>query len=511
MGKGMLRTPKKIIVLLVLLPVALFSLSIPILERQYSLYLLNHKMDEVSQFLDTRSTALNDMMLQQAEQLRFDCSDDDMSLMRNPNYYNKFVRIIGIIGADGKTCSTVGMSLVESELEGVRIPATGFYMSTTPEYEHSESELLVSYRHNGNTVYWVLYGGWGQDILKTPCLDCFFMTFKFLDSSLEHMKIKRGDPDIAKQASRISIAIQSSDTQIISQITLSAGDKLHHYALRQLIIWGIPLSLILGIMIGIGYFMLRNYRNSIEGLIEVAIRDNEFVPFYQPIVDSRDGRIVGFEVLLRWQRGNEWVAPSQFIQVAETTGLIIPITEQLLKKVLGDMTRMNMEQWVSINLVAEHVETEILFNLLERLNWPRPRQIQFEITERVPIKNLHFADAMIQRLTQHGYQFKIDDFGTGYGGFSYLQKLQIDSIKIDKMFIDTIETTDVKRNILDSIIASARETDIEVIAEGVETQKQVEYLTQRGVYLIQGFVYFKPMPLAQVLQHLKSPIGSESA
>ncbi|WP_244248698.1 EAL domain-containing protein, partial [Vibrio fluvialis] len=112
---------------------------------------------------------------------------------------------------------------------------------------------------------------------------------------------------------------------------------------------------------------------------------------------------------------------------------------------------------------------------------------------------------------QHGYQFKIDDFGTGYGGFSYLQKLQIDSIKIDKMFIDTIETTDVKRNILDSIIASARETDIEVIAEGVETQKQVEYLTQRGVYLIQGFVYFKPMPLAQVLQHLKSPIGSESA
>ncbi|WP_244248697.1 EAL domain-containing protein, partial [Vibrio fluvialis] len=84
------------------------------------------------------------------------------------------------------------------------------------------------------------------------------------------------------------------------------------------------------------------------------------------IVDSRDGRIVGFEVLLRWQRGNEWVAPSQFIQVAETTGLIIPITEQLLKKVLGDMTRLNMEQWVSINLVAEHVETEILFNLLEK-------------------------------------------------------------------------------------------------------------------------------------------------
>lgn len=210
MGKGMLRTPKKIVALLVLLPVAFFSLSIPILERQYSLYLLNHKMDEVSQFLDTRSTALNDMMLQQAEQLRFDCSDDDMSLMRNPNYYNKFVRIIGIIGADGKTCSTVGMSLVESELEGVRIPATGFYMSTTPEYEHSESELLVSYRHNGNTVYWVLYGGWGQDILKTPCLDCFFMTFKFLDSSLEHMKIKRGDPDIAKQASRISILFRAA-------------------------------------------------------------------------------------------------------------------------------------------------------------------------------------------------------------------------------------------------------------------------------------------------------------
>ncbi|WP_231118073.1 EAL domain-containing protein [Vibrio fluvialis] len=511
MGKGMLRTPKKIVVLLVLLPVVLFFLSVPILERQYSLYLLNHKMDEVSKFLDARSKALNRMMLEQAEKLRFDCSEEDMSLMRNPNYYNKFVRIIGIISADGKTCSTVGVSLVKSELEGVRIPSTGFYMSTTPAYDRSESELLVSFKKDGNTVYWVLYGGWGQDMLTTPCEDCYYMTFHFLDSSFDHMKIKRGNPEIARQSSRISVAIQSPATQLMSQITLSAGDKLHDYVKHQLLIWGGPISLLFGLVIGFGYFMVRHYRNSIEGLIEVAIRDNEFVPFYQPIVDSRDGRIVGFEVLLRWQRGNEWIPPSQFIQAAETTGLIIPITEQLLKKVLGDVTKLNVEQWVSINLVAEHVETDILFNLLEKLHWPRSHQIQFEITERVPIKNLNHADHLIQQLSQHGYQFKIDDFGTGYGGFSYLQKLQIDSIKIDKMFIDTIETTDVKRNILDSIIASAREADIEVIAEGVETQKQVEYLTQRGVYLIQGFVYFRPMPLEEVLQHLQSPSGSESA
>lgn len=108
-------------------------------------------------------------------------------------------------------------------------------------------------------------------------------------------------------------------------------------------------------------------------------------------------------------------------------------------------------------------------------------------------------------LLKKGYQFKIDDFGTGYGGFAYLQNLQISSIKIDKMFVDTINTHDVKISVLDSIIASAQGGNIEVIAEGVEHQYQVDYLAERNVFWIQGYFYAKPMPLEQVLVFEKQP------
>lgn len=505
----MLRTPKKIVIVLILLPVMVFSLLLPLLERQYSLFLLNHKMDEVSRYLAERGRVLNHMMIEQADQLQFDCSEDDMYLMRAPKYYNRYVRLIGVITANGKSCSTVGVSLVADELEGVRIPATGFYMATTPAYEHSESELLVMYKKGGNLIYWVLYGGWGRELLKTPCDDCFYMTFRFMDSSLEHMRIERGDPAIATQSNRIIATMSNHDTQLNSEMTLSAAEQLHAYVRHRLVMWGLPLSLLAGLVMGFGYFMVRHYRNSIEGLIEMAIRDDEFVPFYQPVVDSRTGHIVGFEVLLRWQRGHEWIAPSQFIHVAESSGLIMKITQQLIQQVVEDIPKLQPEQWVSINLVAEHVETVALHDTLNALNWPYAHQIQFEITEREPIKNLLMADDMIQRLIQRGYHFKIDDFGTGYGGFSYLQQLQIDSIKIDKMFIDTIDTTDIKRNILESIIASAHKANVEVIAEGVETTSQVAYLAKRGVYLIQGFVYYRPMPIAQVLHYIQRPESAD--
>lgn len=126
-------------------------------------------------------------------------------------------------------------------------------------------------------------------------------------------------------------------------------------------------------------------------------------------------------------------------------------------------------------------------------------RLKFELTERVPIKTMTQAQEEVFYLLKKGYQFKIDDFGTGYGGFAYLQNLQISSIKIDKMFVDTIDTSDVKISVLDSIIASAKQGNIEVIAEGVEGQHQVDYLAERGVYWIQGYFYAKPMPINEAL------------
>ena len=224
----------------------------------------------------------------------------------------------------------------------------------------------------------------------------------------------------------------------------------------------------------------------------------EFVPFYQPIVDSRSKKVVGFEALLRWQRGRELVPPGTFIDYAEEQGLILPMTEQLLERVIADLPWLEPTQWVSVNIVAAHLEQPNLRPLLQRHDWPSPARLTFELTERKPITDIKAAMGEIAQLQEKGYHFKLDDFGTGYGGFAYLQRLGIRQIKIDKMFVDTIGTDDLKRTLLDSIIAFGHESNMEMIAEGVETLEQVDYLHRHGVHLIQGYVYAKPMALTKL-------------
>ncbi|WP_159146118.1 EAL domain-containing protein, partial [Klebsiella pneumoniae] len=113
--------------------------------------------------------------------------------------------------------------------------------------------------------------------------------------------------------------------------------------------WGIPLAVLLGVFLSASYLILRNYRNSIEGLIEKGIRDEEFIPYYQPIVDSRTQEVVGYEVLLRWQKGHQLVPPSLFISAAEDSGLVVKITNQLIQQVHRDLAQIPAPRWVSIN------------------------------------------------------------------------------------------------------------------------------------------------------------------
>ncbi|MNP47270.1 putative cyclic-di-GMP phosphodiesterase AdrB [compost metagenome] len=167
---------------------------------------------------------------------------------------------------------------------------------------------------------------------------------------------------------------------------------------------------------------------------------------------------------------------------------------------IADLPQLAPEQWVSVNLVAAHIEHSLLRDQLQRYDWPSPTRLTFELTEREPIVDIAAATHEITLLQEKGYHFKLDDFGTGYGGFAYLQQLGIRQIKIDKMFVDSIGTDDPKRNLLDAIIAFGLKSDMEMIAEGVETQEQVDYLGQHGVYLIQGYLFARPMPLHELLE-----------
>lgn len=496
------RTKKRAFYLL-FLPLFFYLAAFPSISAYVTDLLMSQKKAQIENYLTARSNEVQAMIQQQIEQLQFDCSAHDWQVIRDPRYYSHYIRFMGIATKEGKQCSTLGYPLQLNAPNGLdKGERHALSLAVTPDISGTKNELTVQFAKNGHTAVWVLDSSWMQSKLNHPCLGCFYFEARFSNHSPTSYFIQRGNDAILNEMDVLSLNLTVKGMATDSTLVLWAGQALKQHVMQNLLIWGTPLSLLLGGILMLSYWLIRNYRNSIEGLIEKGIRDHEFLPYYQPIVDSRSKAIVGYEVLLRWQKGAEVIPPSVFIDTAESTGLIFEITDQLMNIVLHDLQSLPPAHWVSINLVAEHIENGHLSKFLSSLNWPEPNRIKFELTERNPIKNLAVASDEITLMMKKGYQFKIDDFGTGYGGFSYLQHLHIRSIKIDKMFVDTIETDDVKKSVLDSIIASAKAGNIELIAEGAETFNQVDYLAEKGVFLIQGYVYAKAMQLHEILNKL---------
>ena len=307
-------------------------------------------------------------------------------------------------------------------------------------------------------------------------------------------------PPLSGQAT-LQHELEGSQDGVSIALTLQAGPTfLDHYRLQGWLASGL---VALGLSTGVGYLTLRllRARNSLDFLIREGLRQHAFVPFYQPIVDSRDGRLLGAEALVRWI-GSDGVIrpPNQFIPYAEDSGLILPITEQLTATVVSDIDRFGWagtDLFVSINLVPEQLTDHRYGDFLMAAiaaSGLHARNVSLEITERRQFHDLANGRRVLGRLTEQGIEVKLDDAGTGFGGFSYVQELPIGTLKIDKMFVDTLSMgSDAKRPVLDAIVEFAKASDLRTIAEGVETRDQVAQLAAMGVFAIQGYVYGKPM------------------
>ncbi|WP_232284266.1 EAL domain-containing protein [Photobacterium sp. SKA34] len=258
---------------------------------------------------------------------------------------------------------------------------------------------------------------------------------------------------------------------------------------------------------------LRPQQRTIKMAIDRGIKRKEFIPFYQPIINSMTGSIVGCESLLRWCKANgEIISPAIFIDIAEQNKQIYEITDLLISQVTNDITKLNNisdDFYISINVIPRQLQNQTfatkLLNTLSA-NKVSHRRISIEVTERTPFTDLASAKAVMQRLVDNHIGIKLDDAGTGFGGFSYFQELPIRTLKIDKMFIDTIGTCDVKANILNAIISFGKKAKLTMIAEGVETEEQVNYLKSQGIFLIQGFFYAKPMPFSDLEKYIENNI-----
>jgi EAL domain-containing protein (putative c-di-GMP-specific phosphodiesterase class I)/GGDEF domain-containing protein len=240
--------------------------------------------------------------------------------------------------------------------------------------------------------------------------------------------------------------------------------------------------------------------------LKVALKQNEFLLHYQPIVSLADQRVVGFEGLLRWRNPERgMVSPAEFIPIAERTGLIVPIGRLVLEHGCSqlaawkDRLRADSPLFLSLNLSPRQFADDELYDWVQEVierSGVDPASLKLEVTESAVLDNLEGAVALIQRFRELGVRFSLDDFGTGYSSFSYLYQLPYDTLKLDMSFIRGLGRNPKQDSIVASVIALGRALGMEVVAEGVETAEQADMLRDLGCPLAQGYLFSKPLPAA---------------
>lgn len=232
-----------------------------------------------------------------------------------------------------------------------------------------------------------------------------------------------------------------------------------------------------------------------------AIKKNELYLYYQPVIDTKAGRIDGFEVLLRWKHDTlGLISPAEFIPIAEETGFIIEIgrwsMEQALRQLSKWRKKGNHHLKISLNIsVKQFYQQDLIMmidSLLKKYSIP-PECLELEFTESVPMHNIDRFLEIIEDLKKLDIKLSIDDFGTGYSSLSYLTRLKLDKIKIDRSFIQNLLMEKEYDVVVKTIIALARNLRLSIIAEGVELQDQVNFLNQHQCYYMQGFYFSKPL------------------
>lgn len=270
----------------------------------------------------------------------------------------------------------------------------------------------------------------------------------------------------------------------------------------------VPAGIVAGILLALAVLYLGKLQLGMPALIRTGLKRKEFSVVYQPIVDLQSGQWVGAEALIRWRRPTgETIRPDLFISVAEEAGLIQRITEWVVRSVGRDaieIFRHNPDFHVSINLSAADLHSPSTVQLFRRLlldTEARPGSVVVEVTER-GLSKPEVASAVIQALRASGVRVAVDDFGTGYSSLSYLERFKLDYLKIDKSFVDTVGTQAATSQVATHIIEMAKALKLVMVAEGVETPAQAEFLRGRGVEYAQGFLFSKPLPFAELLSRI---------
>ncbi|MBS8259216.1 EAL domain-containing protein [Roseibium polysiphoniae] len=437
------------------------------------------------------------------------CDAEDRGLLQSVISSEGYIDAIGLVDRDGKRMCIVpdmeltgeailpilqqdgplvGIGMLDKSFLGARVAVVSWdlgngyrlFAEVTPVAIASDPgpEYLRAYRRAelrlGNDILWFETGGYNSES-SNP------------DNAIV-VQVRSGRYPLEATL----VAPKSAAIQVVHDLKIIAATACAAFAL---------------LFVAIGVWFSWRPENEANDDFIAAIRNGEFIPYYQPVMDIETGKLRGCEVLMRWRRPNGMiVSPGQFMEYAERNGHIFDMTRHLMEQTCEEVGKLHLENpdlKLSINLFAGHFRNRDVVNDIKSIYEGSDisfQQIVVEVTERYPLEDLELARKIIAELQALGVRVALDDVGTGHGGMAYLQKLGIDIIKIDKMFIDAIGDDDSSTTIVDSMVELADNLGMGIIAEGVEQEEQIERLRELGVTAAQGYYFAMPMPASQYLE-----------
>lgn len=319
-------------------------------------------------------------------------------------------------------------------------------------------------------------------------------------------RVKNSGPNTFEDQGYLVAIIKSQRYQLGAIATLPMSYVTQHtWMIAKSLL---PMGVLGGQLLAAAVVYLAKVQKELKSLLKLALKRKEFHLVYQPVVELSTGKWVGAEALIRWRRPNgETVRPDLFIPAAEESGLIKQITLHVISLFAQDAKNIFVQYphfHIGINLSAADLETPEIVTTLKALKSTTNagnNNIMVEVTERGFLK-AEAAQKCIEAIRSHGIEVAIDDFGTGYSSLSYLEKLELDYLKIDKSFVDTVGGNAATSQVVHHIIEMAKSLNLQMIAEGVETELQAEYLRNKGVQFAQGWLFAKPMSFDEMVAKL---------
>ncbi|HDR2784207.1 TPA: EAL domain-containing protein [Enterobacter sichuanensis] len=389
-----------------------------------------------------------------------------------------------------------------------------YYYRDTPFY----TGYKMTYMQRGNYVVVVNPLSYSEVMSEDHSLswgvydtvtNAFFSVSQKANVSLLNSMI-RDKESVFQKDNRFYTVVKSPKRPIAAIVSTSNKrfyETLYHQATLTL-----PLGMICSMIILLVWSRTHRELNSPGRLLHRALNKRQLCVHYQPIIDIKNNQCVGAEALLRWPGFNGQVmSPAEFIPLAEKEGMSERITDYVVEEVFSDLGHFlagHAHLYISINLSATDFHSSRLIAMISdkaRHYAVRAQQIKIEVTERGFI-DVPKTTPVIQAFRQAGYEVAIDDFGTGYSNLHNLYSLNVDILKIDKSFIDTLTTNSTSHLIAEHIIEMAQSLRLKTIAEGVETAEQVSWLLKRGVQYCQGWHFAKAMPPQEFMTWQQQPL-----